>query len=435
VSDLGRPLLHRLAARTARVCVLGQGYVGLAVAMRASEAGFPVVGYEPDPVRLDALRAGSSYVEDVSHDALREALVRGYRPTADLSEVAGFDVAVISVPTPLTEGAPDLSYIEDAAEMVGASLSEGALVILESTTYPGTTEEVVGPILEKVSGLRPGDDFLLGYSPERIDPGNSHFGLGTTPKIVSGVNAESLVAVEAFFGSFVDCLVPVARPAEAELAKLVENTFRHVNIALVNELAMFAADLEVDVWAAIDAAATKPFGFMPFHPGPGVGGHCLPIDPSYLSWRVRRRLGETFRFVELANEINARMPVYIVRRVQESLNREGLALKGSRILVLGLSYKPRTGDARQSPSIPIIEGLLKQGAEVAAADPHVGPLELDAAIQRVELDAAVLRWADLVLLVTDHPEFDYELVVREARRVFDTRNRLEGAGASHVERL
>ena len=429
------PLLEKLADRTARVAVLGQGYVGLLISMRASEAGLPVIGLEVDEERAASLRAGRSYVEDVPDDVLAAALARGYLPTGHPADLAGFDVAVITVPTPLKEGAPDLSHIESATAMVGAHLRPGCLVVLESTTYPGTTEELVGPRLEELTGLRSGVDFLLGYSPERIDPGNGHHSLTNTPKVVSGVDAASLAAVEAFYGIFVEKLVPVGSPAEAELVKLLENTFRHVNIALVNELAVFAHDLGVDIWRAIDAAATKPFGFMAFRPGPGVGGHCLPVDPSYLSWRVRRRLGQTFRFVELANDINEHMPDYVVRRVQAMLNRDGRAMKGARVLVLGLAYKAGTSDARETPSVPVIEQLVELGAVVAAADPYVRRVELDERVERVELDADEVRRADVVLLLTDHADFDYDMVEREARRVFDCRRRFQGRGPAAIERL
>lgn len=429
------PLVRQLEDRTARIAVLGQGYVGLLVAMRASEAGFDVVGLEVDSERAAALAGGRSYVEDVPDSVLQAALDRGYTATDDAALLVGFDVAVITVPTPLSDGQPDVSHIEGAAAMVARHLRPGCLVILESTTYPGTTEELLGPRLEAECGLTAGADFLLGYSPERIDPGNTRFNLANTPKVVSGIDADSLAATESFYGAFVDKLVPVGSPAEAELVKLLENTFRHVNIALVNELAVFASNLGVDIWAAIDAAATKPFGFMAFTPGPGVGGHCLPVDPSYLSWRVKRRLGETFRFVELANEVNEHMPKYVVQRVQEVLNRDSLAVKGAAVLVLGLAYKAATSDARETPALPIIDGLLDLGADVSTVDPYVERIDLDPRVRRVEFSAEALESADVVVVVTDHPDFDYDLVARRSRRVLDTRNRLRGWDAPHIERL
>ena len=410
-----------------RVVIIGQGYVGLPVAMRAVEVGHDVVGLEVDEGRAKRLAAADSYVEDIPSERLRSALDSGrYLPTSDPDAVAGFDIAVITVPTPLREGTPDLSYIELSAANLGPHLRAGATVILESTTYPGTTEELVGPILEEGSGLIAGRDFFLGYSPERIDPGNETWNLVNTPKVVSGIDEASLASVKAFYDSLVDRTVPVSSPKEAELTKLLENTFRHVNIALVNELAMFASDLGIDVWEAIDAASSKPFGYMRFTPGPGVGGHCLPIDPSYLSWRVRRTLGQSFRFVELANDVNDHMPDYVVRRLVVALNRRRLAVNGSRVLLLGLSYKPNTSDARESPAAVVADRLLAMGADVRAVDPHVKGDDLDRRVERVDLTADEVKAADAVVLLTDHADFDYDLVAANARYVLDTRRRLSG---------
>ncbi len=417
-----------------RVVVVGQGYVGLPLAMRAVEVGHDVVGVDIDESRVKRLNAGESYVEDVTPDVLQAALASGrYRAASKAKAVAGFDVAVITVPTPLREGNPDLSYIEDAARMLGRYLRPDATVILESTTYPGTTEELVGPILEEASGLAAGADFHLGYSPERIDPGNPTWTFRNTPKVVSGVDEASLAAVKAFYDSMVERSVPVSGPKEAELTKLLENTFRHVNVALVNELAMFAADLGIDVWEAIDAASTKPFGFMRFTPGPGVGGHCLPIDPSYLSWRVKRRLGLSFRFVELANDVNDHMPDFVVRRLMHALNRDRRALNGSRVLLLGLAYKANTGDARESPAAVVAERLAGYGADVRAADPHVSDTHVDHRVTRVDLTPEEVGAADAVVLLTDHAAFDLDLVAAGARYVLDTRHRL--APAPNVEFL
>jgi UDP-N-acetyl-D-glucosamine dehydrogenase len=414
---------------TLRVVIVGQGYVGLPLAMRAVEAGHTVVGYEADARRVARLVAGESYVEDVPDAILAAAVASGnYHPTTDAAACAGFDVAVISVPTPLREGVPDISYIEQAAHSLGEQLERGATVILESTTYPGTTEELVGPILEQASGLTAGSDFHLGYSPERIDPGNPEWGLSNTPKVVSGIDGPSLQAVQSFYDTVVDKTIPVSGCKEAELTKLLENTFRHVNIALVNELAVFAAELGIDVWEAIDAASTKPFGFLPFRPGPGVGGHCLPIDPSYLSWRVRRVLGQSFRFVELANDINDHMPDYVVRRIQEALNRRKLAVNGSRVLLLGLAYKRNTSDDRESPAVVVADRLVALGAEVRAADPHVVEEHADRRVVRVSCNPDELAAADIVVLLTDHDHFDYDAVADHARHVLDTRHRLP-AGA------
>jgi UDP-N-acetyl-D-glucosamine dehydrogenase len=410
------------------VVVVGLGYVGLPLAMRASAAGHRVIGYDTDPGRVKLLAAGESYVEDIPSEELQRALEGGrFRPSSDDSACSGFDVAVISVPTPLREGLPDLSYIEAAARMLARYLRPGATVIVESTSYPGTTQEQVLPWLEDGSGLAAGTDFYLGYSPERIDPGNSTWTLVTTPKIVSGIDDGSLAAVQAFYDGIVDATVPVSSPREAELAKLIENTFRHVNIALVNELAMFANDLGINVWEAIDAASTKPFGYMPFTPGPGVGGHCLPIDPSYLSWRVERSLGKSFRFVELADDINRHMPDYVIYRLMLAFNQRGRAIKGARILLLGLAYKKNTGDARESPAVRVAQLLAGLGAEVRAADPHVAEARaVDGVAARVQPTAEEVSSADAVVLLTDHDAFDLAAIGRHARFVFDCRRRLAG---------
>lgn len=419
-------LLQRLAERTAKVVVVGQGYVGLPVAMRASEVGFKVVGLDASPERVKSLQAGESYVGDISNGQLRTALDNGYVATTEVRKCAGFDVAVVSVPTPLKDGLPDLSYIEQAAQSLGRYLRPGACVILESTTYPGTTTEFFAPILEEVSGLSR-DDYYLGYSPERIDPGNATHGLVNTPKVVGGINEESLVVVDGFFGALVDTTVPVGSCEEAELVKLLENTFRHVNIALVNELAMFARDLGVDIWRAIDAASTKPFGFMRFTPGPGVGGHCLPIDPSYLAWRVKQHLGHTFRFVELANDVNDHMPDYVHDRVTAILNRRKQAVNGSRILLLGLAYKRGTSDWRESPSLKVASRLADSGALVSFCDPHVAQVNMSALpYSLVSFGQEALQTNELIIVLVDHPEFDPQLIARHSSVVFDTKNLLRG---------
>jgi UDP-N-acetyl-D-glucosamine dehydrogenase len=411
-----------------RVVVLGQGYVGLPLAVRAAQVGHEVVGYDVDRDRVKRLAAGESYIEDVPSADLRAILDSGaYRPSAEAKACAGFDIAVITVPTPLRDGVPDLAYIEQAARTLARYLRPGGTVGLESTTYPGTTEDLVAPILEEGSGLSAGADFHLGYSPERIDPGNKTWTLVSTPKIVSGVDAASLAAMTAFYETIVERVVPVTGTRAAELAKLVENTYRHVNIALVNELAMFAHSLGIDVWEAIDAASSKPFGFMRFTPGPGVGGHCLPIDPSYLSWRVERSLGENFRFVELANDINNHMPDYVVRRLIAGFNERQRAVNGSRILLLGLAYKKNTSDARESPAVRVAKLLLEMGAEVRAADPHVvEQVAVDARLVRVDATEDEIAAADAVVVLADHDAFDLDSVVRRARYVLDCRRRITG---------
>ncbi|MEY3360819.1 MAG: hypothetical protein RL531_538 [Actinomycetota bacterium] len=419
-------LLDALRDRSAHIVVVGQGYVGLPVAMRAAEVGFRVTGFEVDPRRLAALQDGHSYVEDVPDERLRAAIDAGYTATDSIGDLAGFDVAVISVPTPLREGTPDLSFVESAAEQLRRVLRAGALVVLESTTYPGTTEELVGPILEG-SGLVAGRDFHLGYSPERIDPGNARFTFENTPKVVSGIDEASRACVAEFYGALVDTVVPVGSCAEAELVKLLENTFRHVNIALVNELAMFAEDLGVDIWSAIDAASTKPFGYMRFTPGPGVGGHCLPVDPSYLSWRVRRTSGSAFRFVELANDVNEHMPDYVVSRIAAMLNKHERSVKGTRILLLGMAYKAGTSDWRESPSVVVAERLAALGASLRACDPHIPAVFTPGFDLRLEpFGPEALGAADLVVVLVDHPEFDPEVIAAHAPLVFDAKAILRG---------
>jgi UDP-N-acetyl-D-glucosamine dehydrogenase len=419
-------LLEQLNQRSAKVVVIGQGYVGLPVAMRAVEVGFDVVGFDVSTERVEALARGESFVGDVSDETVRAALQSGYLPTLDSADLAGFDVAVISVPTPLREGAPDLAYIEDAGRTLGAHLRKGSCVILESTTYPGTTSELLAPILEEASGLARGE-YALGYSPERIDPGNETHTFVNTPKVTSGVDAASLEVVDAFFAALVDTTVPVGSPAEAELVKLLENTFRHVNIALVNELAMFARELGVDVWRAIDAASTKPFGYMRFTPGPGVGGHCLPIDPSYLAWRVKQHLGQTFRFVELANDVNEHMPDYVYTRITAMLNGQRKSVNGSRVLLLGLAYKKGTSDWRESPSVEVAGRLRAGGATVEFCDPHIP--EVNAAHMEyplVPFAADQIAAADVVVVLVDHAEFDPAAIAEHAHLVFDAKNLMRG---------
>jgi UDP-N-acetyl-D-glucosamine dehydrogenase len=411
-----------------RVVILGQGYVGLPVSMRAVEVGFDVVGFDVAKDKIDRLRSGKTYIDDITDTEIAAALATGrFTPTYEPADLAGFDVAVISVPTPLRDGAPDLTYIEKATDSVAPYVRPGCCVILESTTYPGTTEEVVVPRLEAISGLRAGADFRVGFSPERINPGDPVYGLRNTPKIVSGVDDASLEAVSEFFSQLVDKVVPVSGTREAELAKLLENTFRHVNIALVNELAMYCHELDIDVWSVIDAAASKPFGFMKFTPGPGVGGHCLPIDPSYLSWQVRRTLGRNFRFVEIANDVNEHMPDYVVTRATSHLNTDRKAVNGSNILLIGLAYKPNSGDARESPAIAVAHRLADLGASLRAVDPLIPADHVPAGIEIVDCTEAEVAAADLVIVLTDHEVVDWPLLERHATKVLDTRNRLRHA--------
>ncbi|TCK65426.1 nucleotide sugar dehydrogenase [Curtobacterium sp. PhB136] len=420
-----------MSARNQTVVIVGQGYVGLPVAMRAVEVGYDVIGIDVDVRRSSALQEGRSYVEDVPDAQVRRALASGQYVATDCydSLVEGFDIAVITVPTPLRDAAPDLSYVEQSAASLAEHLRPGGTIILESTTYPGTTDELVLPILERVSGLTAGRDFHLGYSPERIDPGNATWGFVETPKVVSGIDAASLERVQDFYGALVDTTVPVSGTREAELTKLLENTFRHVNIALVNELAVFADLLGVDVWESIDAAATKPFGFMKFTPGPGVGGHCLPVDPSYLSWQVKRSLGRTFRFVELANDVNDHMPDHVVERIAGMLNDAGRPVRGSRILLAGLAYKKNSGDTREAPSARVIELLTCMGAELIGVDAHVEDHRWPTSVIRADLTPALIPTIHAAIVLTEHEGVDLELL--RGIPTLDTRNTL-GAGGSVV---
>lgn len=419
-----------------RVAIVGQGYVGLPLAIAAAQAGHDVVGIDLAAGRVADLNAGRSPVGDITDVDLAEVLAAGtYRAAEDFDPVADRDVVILCVPTPYHGDAPDLSYVRAAATSVAERLAAGALVILESTTYPGTTEEVLLPILEEGTGRRAGAGFDLVFSPERIDPGNATFGLRNTPKVVGGMTPEATARAAAFYGSFVDRVVQVSDPATAEAAKLLENTFRHLNIALVNELAVLFKDLGLDVWEVIAAASSKPFGFMPFYPGPGVGGHCIPVDPMYLSWRVRQ-LGGAAKFIDLAQDVNNAMPLHVANRVQELLNEREKSVKGSRILLLGVAYKRDIADMRESPALPLIEHLVRRGADLRYSDPYVPSYAVPGVgeLESVPLDEAALGEADCVVLVTDHSDVDYDLVAAHAGLVFDTRNRMPRAG-DHIHRL
>jgi nucleotide sugar dehydrogenase len=360
-----------------KVAVIGLGYVGLPLALEATRAGLGVVGFDSSPSVVQGLREGRSRVDDISPEQVSAMLAAGFCPTSEPKALTDADVFVICVPTPLTPGGgPDLTAVQSAATLVAGVLKPGDLVVIESTTYPGTTQNFVAPILEQ-SGLRAGDDFALAFSPERIDPGNPHYGLRNTPKVVGGVNSVSTAAAQAFYGQVCDSVITARGTREAELSKLLENTYRHVNVALVNEMAQFCHELGIDLWDAIRCAATKPFGFQPFYPGPGVGGHCIPIDPNYLSHHVRSATGQSFRFVELAQEINAGMPAYLVRRVQDLLNEYGKPVRGSRVRLLGVTYKANIADQRESPAVPVARRLLTLGAELTYWDPFVAQWHVD----------------------------------------------------------
>ncbi|MCM3659803.1 nucleotide sugar dehydrogenase [Georgenia satyanarayanai] len=402
--------------------VVGLGYVGLPLVYEAVHAGMSVRGYDVHQGVVDGLNGGVSHIDDLSDESVAGLVERGFSATSDPSVLAGASTIVICVPTPLGEdGGPDLSAVRAAVGDIARHLKAGQLVVLESTTYPGTTEDVVQPVFE-ARGLRAGRDFHLAFSPERIDPGNETFGAKNTPKVVGGVTPESTEAAAAFYGRVVDTVVRTKGSREAEMAKLLENTYRHINIALVNEMARFCHELNIDLWDVIDAAKTKPFGFQAFYPGPGVGGHCIPIDPNYLSYNVRARLGYPFRFVELAQEINATMPAYVVHRAQDILNEDGKALKGSTVLLLGVTYKPNIADQRESPAVPVAKHLADKGAVVTFHDPHVQTWHTNgSSVERVaDLEEAVAD-ADLVMLLQHHRDYDVNALGDAAKRFFDTR--------------
>ena len=415
------------AIRT-KLVVVGQGYVGLPVAVEAARAGFGVIGYDIDSHKAHGLRHGRSHVEDITDAELQAVISSGnYVATSNTDDLRGFDVAVISVPTPLRNERPDMGYIEAAVDQLCPHLRVGATIILESTTYPGTTDELVPPRIERATGLVAEQDYFLGYSPERIDPGNRVWGLVNTPKVVSGVGPQSADQVQWFYDQFIDKTIAVRSTREAEMTKLLENTFRHVNIALINELAMFAHDLGVDIWEVIDAAATKPFGFMKFTPGPGVGGHCLPVDPSYLSWAVEEQLGKTFRFVELANDINRHMPDYVIRRLEAGL-AERESLDGAHVVLVGMAYKPNTSDARESPSMRVADRLLNLGARVSVVDSHIDPRDLPSGTVEIDLTADGLAGAEAVVMLVDHDDIDIDLIAEHAPYVLDCRDAVRGTG-------
>ncbi|MER6523255.1 nucleotide sugar dehydrogenase [Streptomyces sp. NPDC001553] len=411
------------------MAVLGQGYVGLPLALRAAELGHRVVGYDVDEERARTLAAGTSPLEDVSDDRLAALLAsNGYRASYQAGDLEGFDVAVIAVPTPVgADRAPDLGYVEAATRTLAVHLRPGALVVLESTTYPGTTRKV-GRILEEVSGLAVGRDFHLAYSPERIDPGNRVWTLEATPKLVAGIDAASSGAALAFYQDLVAELVPVADVETAELAKLLENTTRAVNIALVNEVTPFCRALGVSVWDVVAAAGTKPYGHLAHRPGPGVGGHCLPVDSLYLSWAAGQVSGRRLALVDLACQVNETMPAYVVARLEQALTKRGIGLAGAKVLLLGLAYKADSGDVRESPAAAVAGLLTGRGAQVWAADPHVPDERRTdhrfAGHRPAAADARTVAAADAVVLLADHAAFDYELITRNASYLLDCRGRL-----------
>ncbi|HTH63403.1 MAG TPA: nucleotide sugar dehydrogenase [Gemmatimonadales bacterium] len=421
-------LLSKAKDRTALFGIVGLGYVGLPLAMELVRAGFRVLGFDISKRVVDGLNAGRSHIQDIPSDAVAKAVAAGkFSATADLSRLSEPDAISIAVPTPLSKTKdPDVSYVLSATESIKKTLRRGQLVILESTTYPGTTRELMLPALES-TGLKVGEDFFLAFSPERVDPGNPKYNTRNTPKVVGGITPNCLQVTVALYEPAIERVVPVSSTEAAELVKILENTFRSVNIGLVNEMAIVCDKLGVDVWEVIDAAATKPFGFMKFTPGPGVGGHCIPLDPHYLAWKMRT-LNYRTRFIELAGEINAEMPEYWVARVADRLNDQGKAVRGSTVLVLGVAYKKDIDDIRESPALDVIRLLEQRGAIVKYHDPHVPKLHEDGVeLESIPLTADMLHGTDCVVVVTDHTNLDYPLVAREAKLVVDTRHALPAA--------
>jgi UDP-N-acetyl-D-glucosamine dehydrogenase len=419
--------------------VVGLGYVGLPLACEFASSGFTVHGIDTDAAKVEGVRAGRSHVQDVPDTTLRGLTATGrLSATTEFGAVEQSDAVLICVPTPLRKTRdPDISYIVGAVDQIVRHLHRGLLVVLESTTYPGTTEEVILPKLES-SGLKTGHDLFLAFSPERVDPGNPKFRTRNTPKIVGGVTAACGEVARILYEQAIDRVISVSSPRAAEMVKLLENTFRSVNIGLVNEVALMCDRLGLDVWEIIDAAGTKPFGFMPFYPGPGLGGHCIPIDPHYLSWKLKT-LNYYAKFIELAAEINGNMPHYVVSKASDALNDQHLSVRGARVLVLGVAYKKDVGDVRESPALDVIKLLADRGAEIRYNDPYAGEIDLDGGrrYKSVALDRKALEESDLVIIVTNHATYDYDFIVRHARRILDTRNATRGvkSGRHKVIRL
>jgi len=434
VPSVKEALLERIRRKEARVGVVGLGYVGLPLAVEFAEAGFTVLGIDLDPNRVAAINAGQSYIGDVPAERLRPLVeARRLMATSTYDMVPQLDSISICVPTPLGKSRdPDISYILQAADAISQRSRRGQLIVLESTTYPGSTEEIIAPRLV-ANGLRIGEDIFLAFSPERVDPGNPVYTIRNTPKVIGGMTPACLEVASALYGSIIETIVPVSSPAAAEMTKLLENTFRAVNIALVNEIAIMCDRLGLDVWEVIDAAATKPFGFMRFLPGPGLGGHCIPVDPHYLAWKLRT-LNYTARFIELAGEINSHMPHYVVDKVIAALNDARKPVRGSAVLILGVAYKKDVSDIRESPALDIMRELILRGANLSYHDPHVPRLQLDDALmQSMELTDQVLQQADCVVIVTDHSVYDWEWVAQNAGLIVDTRNALREVRAPRAK--
>ncbi len=424
-----------MSGEVTRVGVIGLGYVGLPLALAMTDAGYEVVGVDIDADRIDSLKNGISYVNDVDDERVLMAIKQGFEPTTEYDALSTVDAVSICVPTPMRKsGTPNLSYVASAVEELADVVPEGCTVILESTVYPGATEEFVAETLTE-NGLTVGENIFVAFSPERIDPGNEQYGPTDIPKVLGGVTTACGDRAEALYEPVFDQVVRVESATEAELVKLLENTFRAVNIGLINELAQIAHTLNVNIWNAIDAAATKPFGYMPFYPGPGLGGHCIPIDPMFLSWQANQQGIET-QFIDLADQINREMPDHVVQRVVKQLNDRGMALSNAKVLVLGVAYKPDVSDTRESPAIDIIEYLTDWEASVSYHDPYVPELTVPrGSYESVELTPQRLAGADCVLIVTDHTSFDIESIVDHAPLVFDTRNATSDDGDENVVRL
>jgi UDP-N-acetyl-D-glucosamine dehydrogenase len=436
MTDISSVLLDRIRSKQTRIGVIGLGYVGLPLAVEFALAGFHVTGFDVDASKVNEISAGRSYIPDVPQDDLAKVVKSGHlSATTDMRELASMEVADICVPTPLRKTKdPDLSYVVKSLEAVAASLHPGQLVILESTTYPGTTEEVALPMLE-ARGFKADRDFFLAFSPERVDPGNPTFLTRNIPKIVGGHGPRSTQAAAALYGSVVTKVIPVSSTRVAEMVKLLENTFRAVNIGLVNEIAQMCHKMDIDVWEVIDAAKTKPFGFMPFYPGPGLGGHCIPIDPHYLSWKARQH-GFEARFIELAGQVNGAMPQFVVDRVVDSLNENRKSVNGSRIHIYGVAYKRDVGDMRESPALDIIELLIRRGATISYSDPYVPVLkEGTHHFDAVPEAEALRRQPDCVVICTDHAAFNWKVLVDSGVPVVDSRNALRDFDAPHIVRL
>lgn len=432
-------LLSKINDRSARIGIVGLGYVGLPLAVAFAEDGFHVIGVDVDPQKVADLNRGHSYVEDVPAAVLAPIVQDGrLTATTDYAALAATDAISICVPTPLRKTKdPDISFIVDATESIATYMPAaggGQLIVLESTTYPGTTDEVILPRLSR-DGSQVGRDFFLAFSPERIDPGRTDYTVRTTPKVIGGVTPDCLEVAVALYGTVVDKPVPVSSTATAEMVKLLENTFRAVNIGLVNEVALMCDKLGLDVWEVVEAAASKPYGFMPFYPGPGLGGHCIPIDPHYLSWKLRT-LNYTARFIELAAEVNSHMPDYVVGKVSDALNDERKAVNGSRVLVLGAAYKRDVGDVRESPALDIIHLLRLRGANVDYHDPYIPTLRLDGVeLETIELTEAALSDADCLVIVTDHSAYDWNWIAQHAKLIVDTRNSIRETATKRIVKL